>query len=367
MVTSQTFLAALSAVSALVAFGVAGYVHYRTSSPPSRPFAASTFAGGVWGAATVVFPLTANPQLLAVAGSLASIAATWVVVYFFVFVSVYTATDLLGDRHLRALKYAGVGFSLLWALDAAVPVLQTAPRVATVNGITYPVTEPLPLFTAYLGVIYGLVLASLGLLLRFLGDDGNLYRAETSVFVAIVIVGFGANVAFRTGLAPHPGLDITPMSYTVQAALSSYVLFSRDFLDLDRIASEVVVEEIADPVVVLNEQRTVIKANGEAGTVFDRDGGLIGRPRTPCRPSPRRPAGATSTPIRPTRTVRSASSPSPPSRSRTSTTSGKARSLSSGTSPTRNAPANESKNSRSSWTSTAGSSAGSSATTSGRR
>jgi len=267
MISMQVVLTGIAGVAAVTGLALGGYVYRYVDAPPAKPFGISTVAGGAWATVTIPLSLTTNRQLLAVFLSLGSVAATVVVVYFFIFVSIYTDTDRVTVSHHRVLKAIGVVLGCTWILNVGVPVFQTVPTVVTVNGIQYPVVQSRPGRALFVGFLYVLSLGAVGLLLRFF-ITSRLYRRETLAILAITLVGLGSNVAFRAGLSPHPGLDVTPLSYTVQLLLMSYVLFYREFLDLDRIAADIVVDEITDPVVVSNGDGEIIEANAAANRTF---------------------------------------------------------------------------------------------------
>ncbi len=267
-------LAVVLGVSSACAAAGGVYTYTSSNDPSSRPFGSSMLAGSVWTAGTAALAVFRDPLALEAAYSLASIAALWLVLYYVQFLATYTATDI-ADRHRRWVTYAGGVFTVGWLFDIVVPVFHSSPRLVTANGLRHPVVETQPLFLPFILFIYVVVLAGVWMLVRFYFRDNNLHRTETAVVLAITLIGLGSNAAVRLGVTPHPGVDITPLSYTLVLLLSGYVLFSQEYLDFSDVAPGVVVENLSEPVVVLNQNRQIIEANARARELFEPDESLV--------------------------------------------------------------------------------------------
>jgi len=249
--------------------GVAvGYVARRhRDHPAAAPLSMMAIPPGLAGlcaAGTVVAP---RPPLSAVLLAASVGLLTLAPPYFLLFTLVYTGhEEWLTRRRRRALVAAYV---VIAAIAMVEPLVLSDVTVRTVNGLTLPVAESQTLLTLLtLLFTYPLILISLGLLGRFLISPGNIYRGQTAVILLAVLFTIVGNVAFEAGISPHPGLNLTSVFFTVEVILIALALFGYDFLSVEPLAPDIVLEEMDDPVIVLDESDALVDANPAATPLF---------------------------------------------------------------------------------------------------
>lgn len=141
--------------------------------------------------------------------------------------------------------------------------------IQTVNGLTLPVANrTAPLYFLTVAVAYPGVIAYVGLLGKFLVSQRNVYRRQTAIILGAVLLTAIGSVVFRIGLGPHPGLDLTPVFYAVEAVTIAGVLFHYDFLDVEPLAPDIVIQEMEDPVLFYDDSETLLHSNPAAAALF---------------------------------------------------------------------------------------------------
>jgi signal transduction histidine kinase len=137
------------------------------------------------------------------------------------------------------------------------------------NAPPLPPVHPETILTLSTVLSYPAIVVSLGLLGQFLLSSGNIYRRQTAVILVAVFFTIFGNVAFEAGLSPHPGLNLTSVFFAVEVVIIALALFRADFLSVEPLAPDIVLEEMDDPVIVLDEHDALIDANPAAACLFD--------------------------------------------------------------------------------------------------
>ncbi len=97
-------------------------------------------------------------------------------------------------------------------------------------------------------------------------------RRQVYILIFGLIIGWSANVLYITGLFPIEGLDITPLSFTFIAFIISWNIFQFRLFDIVPIARNMVLDNMADGVIVLDPNDVVIDSNPAAQAMFTRSG-----------------------------------------------------------------------------------------------
>lgn len=262
---------AVLAFGGVVSLGV-GYIAYQhRDHPAAKPLAKiamfSGFAGLIYGALTFVRVPLAIRTLHA--GAQAFITMT--PAYFLIFVLIYTGRAEWLTRRRRG---AIIGGYVVLALIQASAIVTTTVSVPTENGLTYPAfarQEIIGIILVIVAVAYVTTLIAYGLLGQFLISPRNTYRKQTLVLLGALVVPVIANVVYEFGFSPHPGLNLTSVFFTWEAGGMALALFRYEFLNIQPLAPEIVLEEMDDPVLVLDDSETVVDANVAALELFEED------------------------------------------------------------------------------------------------
>jgi len=129
-------------------------------------------------------------------------------------------------------------------------------------------------------VIYGAVLLTYWLLLRFattaIGGEGR----QALVILGADLVFVGTNFVYYTGdYSLHPALDPSPIFFTATVVIVAVALFVYDFLDFEPLAANLFVEEMADPSIVRYETGEPIPLNDPASELLPPDAETLAEAR----------------------------------------------------------------------------------------
>ena len=75
-----------------------------------------------------------------------------------------------------------------------------------------------------------------------------------------------------------PGLDLTPLAFTVSGLLFTRALYQDQLFDLIPVARDVVIENLSDAVIVLDSSRRILDMNAAARRMAGNPGTWVGQP-----------------------------------------------------------------------------------------
>ncbi|WP_436929169.1 histidine kinase N-terminal 7TM domain-containing protein [Halosimplex halobium] len=265
-----------TAVGGVVELALAAVAYRNRERPGARAFGWLSLAAGGWALLQVAVLTAPSPAAASAAHALAGAVSSQVPMLWLVFAAVYTGhRERLTPGRLVALWTPLTAYALV-QLTAPVHGAPLAPvRTVTENGITAPATaETLP-FALYSLVAYALVLAGYVLLIAFLLDSRNVYRAETGALVLGGLFPTAGAVMVSVAGGVHPGVSVAPVLFAVHGVVAGLVLFRYNFVGVAPVATDLLAERLDDPVVVLDDEGAVIDHNPAAGRLVDGD--LSGR------------------------------------------------------------------------------------------
>ncbi|HNT23952.1 MAG TPA: histidine kinase N-terminal 7TM domain-containing protein [Anaerolineales bacterium] len=125
---------------------------------------------------------------------------------------------------------------------------------------------------------YTLILAGSVLLLRVAWRSLLIYRRQGLWILAGVAIPLVANAFYIAGLAPLPGLDLTPLAFAISAVAFALSLYRYHLLDLVPVARDLLIETLDDGVVVLDPQERVVDMNPASRLLLSLDDRSLGAP-----------------------------------------------------------------------------------------
>jgi PAS domain S-box-containing protein len=130
------------------------------------------------------------------------------------------------------------------------------------------IAEAGPLFWVHLA--YTDVLLWAGTAVFVLGSWrlSRLYRRQSIILLASVLLPWGTNLLFNLGVGPFGLVDLSPFAFTVTAGVLVFGVFRFGLLDQRPMARSQIFETIGDPVLVLDPYGRVIDANPAAGLLL---------------------------------------------------------------------------------------------------
>lgn len=134
-------------------------------------------------------------------------------------------------------------------------------------------------FWVNIGYAYLVLLASSYLLFRKTLTTQELYRGQIILLIAGSLFPWVGNALYVTGNNPFPNLDLTPFSFAATALFFAWALFRFSFLDIVPVARGLVIEKLAEGVIVLDKLYRVIDINETAVTLLQLNKKeIIGQP-----------------------------------------------------------------------------------------
>ncbi len=256
----------------LVAATLATVAWRHRGEPAAIPFGALMAALGAWGFSQAALLSTRSLVAGYALDAFTAVASAQVPPLLLAFVLAYTGRDRwLRPRYLAALWSVPAAFVIVRATAplhglASVPADAT---LVTVHGITAPYVPAGPISDAEL--VYGYVAVALAyaVLLRFAMTARAVHRRQTAAIAVAATVGLGADVATRFGLHVHPEASLTPFSIPIVGVAIGWALFRYDFLRVSPLAGDLLVDQLPDPVLVVDDGDQVVDHNR---TALDRFG-----------------------------------------------------------------------------------------------
>lgn len=125
-----------------------------------------------------------------------------------------------------------------------------------------------PWFYGYAIVAYLPFLLSFLLLARAFHTGQRLYRRQILLLVVSTAVPLGSDFLYTLGLSPIPNFNLTTMFFGLSAAVIGIGLFRLRLFDLLPIAQDVILENMADGVLVLDPQDRIVTINPAAKEII---------------------------------------------------------------------------------------------------
>jgi signal transduction histidine kinase len=197
-------------------------------------------------------------------------------VAWFVFTLQYTGYgDWVTRRRVVGLSVVPVAvLALVWT-NPLHNLLWSNPRMVATENINILVRSFGPVFWVHLAYAYTLALAGLVFLLRLVFTAEYMFVDQALALVVGALAPIVASAVTVTGLSPVPGLDLTPIAFSISGVTFGYALLHSELLDrvpaARRIGRNTIVRNIRDGVVVIDDDEVVIDMNSVAERLFDLD------------------------------------------------------------------------------------------------
>jgi len=256
-------LVVATTLGAIVGIAVAVIAWRRREAPATKAFAVFVLAQSGWSAAAVGLWLSPNFQSAVVFRVLAWQFALAALLTWLYFTLSYTGRTAEFDGWPRRLVLAWAGLTVFGiAADPWLGLIRENLRPAGFGGLALVGHDPTPLLGLQLLVVFGLILFSYWLMYRFYRNAHPGQRTQAGlILVADLVVAVASFVYYVGGLSIHPFLDPTPLFFSLTVVGIAFALFYSDFLRVTPLAMGLLPEEMADPIVVVDEDGDVVDTN----------------------------------------------------------------------------------------------------------
>jgi PAS domain S-box-containing protein len=185
-------------------------------------------------------------------------------------------------RRLPAAAHA-----FLWAMPAAALALALtaeqhgliwrSPRPSSLPGSNLLVYGHGPVYWILLAHAFLLVLAGTVVVVRGVIRGQGTSRTSGPIVLAAALLPWVGMVVYLTPLNPWPGLDMPVMAFALTGALLIWGIFTRRLFSLVPVARDLLVEQMADGLIVLDAQDRVQDANPTALRILGARAKVVGR------------------------------------------------------------------------------------------
>lgn len=111
---------------------------------------------------------------------------------------------------------------------------------------------------------YALLVLSAALLIHFSWRSPPLYRRQATLLLAGLVLPWAVNVVSVLGARPFPDLDLTPVLFLLTALVFLWGIVGLKLFDVLPVARHLLVEQMAEGVMVLDERGRVVDLNPAA-------------------------------------------------------------------------------------------------------
>ena len=108
---------------------------------------------------------------------------------------------------------------------------------------------------------YTVILIACVVLIRAFLHSPVLYQRQALLVIVAVLIPWVSNFISLGGMSPFPGLDLTPLVFTVSGILLAVALTRFRFLDIAPVARDLLVENMSDGVLVLDNRQRIVDTN----------------------------------------------------------------------------------------------------------
>jgi len=129
--------------------------------------------------------------------------------------------------------------------------------------------DPGPAFIFNVVISHVFLLYAWGTFLHLAIQRSNAFRKQARMlFLAFVFPVLG-NLIYQSGFDPVKHYDLTPAMFSVCGVIVTYSLFRLSFLELAPIARGTAVEQMVDPVIVMNGRGRLVDCNRAASSILE--------------------------------------------------------------------------------------------------
>ncbi len=256
------------ALATILSLWIAGVVWRRRPAPGAMAFAGASLAIGVWSATNALEWGSPNLDVMRAWVRVQFVAIAALPVFWFIFAMRFSARQGWVEGRAAWLLWVVpvVTVGLVWTHNHHDLMLRP---IVYDDTVAYPGVRHSygPWF--WIHTLYSYTLLGVGTvtLLASLARVPGIYRWQLATVCCAAAVPIAGNVAYVFGFSPVPGLDLTPPLFALTGSLVGWSLLRWRFLDLVPAARAVVVECMADGVLVVDARGRVVDLNPAAQAI----------------------------------------------------------------------------------------------------
>jgi signal transduction histidine kinase len=266
----------------LFAGGVLNLLFYyvardRSDVPGAGSFKLASLATAGLCIGKVLLLLSQSFTMMVVLDMITAICSVFSVFFYFMFVVEYTGHGhWLTPKRLALLWSQPAAYLLLYLTNPLHYQYVTGWKPASMVGLSFVIPSFTPLALLQLPIPYILILANIALLTEFALRSRNTYQKQTALILASSIFTMGGLLLGFVILGAKLAVTAAPIFFALRTGITALALFKHDFLDVVPLASDRIIEEMEDPVLVLDTEGVLIDYNQRAQEIFELDDASVG-------------------------------------------------------------------------------------------
>lgn len=276
----NAFYVWLSLTGALIALGLVRVSWQRRAEPGAIYFVTLMTAVAVWSFTTAGEYATPDQSLKMVWSKLSYLGVVSVAPSWFLFASGYSQRlEWLTSRRiilLSILPLITLGLAVTnewhgWLWPSITRVNDASgDRLVYGHGLAIWIHATFAYALLFIGSIW---------LLRAAVHSNQLYRWQIVALIIGAVAPWVGNIFYLFDFYPWPGLDPTPLIFSLTGIILTYAVLRLQILDITPVARDTLIEEMQDGVVVLDARHRIVDINPAGCRMLDcRVANLIGQP-----------------------------------------------------------------------------------------
>jgi len=283
------FVGILLVTASLLVYSLRQY-HRRGRAPELRAFIVLLFVICVWQLTAIFINVVTVPALILAGNNFGNVVLVPGLVYSLAwFALAYSGHTRWVNRWTAGIALATIGAIGLVVLFnptfMIVPNGLTTQGPVTIAGLTFSEWVVLdltlkPTFRGFQLYGYVIMLLSGGIVVRYLlRNRGDIYRGQAVALAVGIGAIIGVNSLLFAGILP-PEWNLTHVSFGVTAVAFAVAIFRYRLLEVAPVGRKQLVEQLADPVVMLDDHQRVVDCNPAARELVDAPEGWRGMAAT---------------------------------------------------------------------------------------
>ena len=238
----------------------------------------------IWSSAQALGSIVKHDAAIQLAAQFAYIGIALAPVAWFLFALTYAQRVRKLSRHtINTVAFIPMATLLLALSNSSHGLIWSSWEFATIDGYKGLITEPGFWFYVHAVYSYSLILIVTSILAFSLVQYKQHYQTMLAAVFAPLIATI-ANVLYLSPLNPYPWLDLTPLGFVLAVLILDLGILRTGLLNTMPVVRDRVVEQLKDPVLVLNHRGCIIDANLAALRSWDSEFGLLGNNITSLTP-----------------------------------------------------------------------------------
>ncbi|TQQ78912.1 sensor histidine kinase [Halonotius roseus] len=267
------FVAILLVTASLLLYALRGY-HRRGQTPELQAFIVLLFVICVWQLTAIFISVITVPELIFVGNNIGNVLLVPGLAYSLAWFSLtYSGHTAWVNRWTAGVALATIGgVAVAVVLNPSLMLVSnglTTQGPVTIAGVTFTEWVALdltlqPAFRLYQLYIYLVMLGSGVIVVRYLlKNRGEIYRGQAVALAVGIGAVPGVNSLLFVGILP-PEWNLTHVSFGVTAVAFAVAIFRYRLLEVAPVGRQQLVEQLADPVVMLDDHHRVVDCNPAA-------------------------------------------------------------------------------------------------------